>query len=238
MKYIDMHSHILPAMDDGSKSMDMTLAMLRIAEREGIGTIYTTPHCMPGKGHPTLERVERRIQLVREAAQEQGIEIELRKGTEYYYIEEMLEWLEEGNVITLGGSQCILVEFEPIAEKTYIRNAVREILGFNYRPVVAHVERYPSLMEKDFSTINEMKEMGALIQVNCDSVINASNWNTKRMIRKMLQMEIVDFVSTDSHRDHGRAPYMEKCAGVLAKKYGEAYAGALTGGNAEKYLNE
>ena len=235
--YIDMHSHILPAMDDGSKSMDMTLAMLRIAESEGIGMIYATPHCMPGKGHPTLERVERKIQQVREAAQEQGIDIELKKGTEYYYIEEMLEWLEEGNVITLGDSQCILVEFEPIAEKIYIRNAVREILGYNYRPVIAHVERYPSLMEKNLSTLNEMKEMGALIQVNCDSVINANSWNTKRMIRKMLQTGIVDFVSTDSHRDRGRAPYMGKCAGVLAKKYGESYARDLTGGNAEKYLD-
>ena len=237
MKYIDMHSHILPAMDDGSKSMEMTLAMLRIAEKEGIGTIYATSHCMPGKGHPTLKKVEERIQQVSEAAWDEGIDIELKKGTEYYYIEEMLEWLEEGKVITLGDSQCILVEFEPIAEKTYIRNAVREILGFNYRPVIAHVERYPSLMEKNFSTMSEMKEMGALIQVNCDSVINANNWNTKRMIKKMLQMGIVDFVSTDSHRDHGRAPYMEKCAGVLAKKYGETYARALTGGNAEKYLN-
>ena len=237
MKYIDMHSHILPAMDDGSKSMEMTLAMLRIAEKEGIGTIYATPHCMPGKGHPTLKKVEERIQQVSEAAWDEGIDIELKKGTEYYYIEEMLEWLEEGNVITLGDSQCILVEFEPIAEKTYIRNAVREILGFNYRPVIAHVERYPSLMEKNFSTMSEMKEMGALIQINCDSVINARNWNTKRLIRKMLQMGIVDFVSTDSHRDHGRAPYMEKCASVLTKKYGETYARALTGGNAEKYLN-
>lgn len=54
MEYIDMHSHILPGLDDGSKNMEMTLAMLRVAVEEGIGMIYTTPHCMPGKGHPTL----------------------------------------------------------------------------------------------------------------------------------------------------------------------------------------
>ena len=55
MEYIDMHSHILPGLDDGSKNMEMTLAMLRVAVEEGIGTIYTTPHCMPGKGHPRSE---------------------------------------------------------------------------------------------------------------------------------------------------------------------------------------
>ena len=85
MEYIDMHSHILPGLDDGSKNMEMTLAMLRVAEQEGIGTIYTTPHCMPGKGHPTLAKVEERIRLVQEAAAAEGIQIILKKGTEYYY---------------------------------------------------------------------------------------------------------------------------------------------------------
>lgn len=237
MKYTDMHSHILPGMDDGSKSMEMTLAMLRIACQEGIGTIYTTPHCMPGKGHPTQEKVERRIRQVQEAAESEGISIELRKGTEYYYMEEMLEWLEEGSIITLGGSQCVLVEFEPIAEATYIRNAVREILGFNYQPVIAHVERYASLMKNNFSTLKEMKEMGALIQINCDSVTHAGSLHTKQSVKKLLKQGMVDFVSTDSHRDHGRAPYMEKCAEILKRKYGENYAKALTGGNAGEYLN-
>ena len=75
MEYIDMHSHILPGLDDGSKNMEMTLAMLRVAVEEGIGTIYTTPHCMPGKGHPTLVKVEERIRLVQEAAEAEGIHL-------------------------------------------------------------------------------------------------------------------------------------------------------------------
>lgn len=80
MEYIDMHSHILPGMDDGSKNMEMTLAMLRVAEEEGISTIYTTPHCMPGKGRPTLAKVEEKIRLVQEMAVNEGIHITLKKG--------------------------------------------------------------------------------------------------------------------------------------------------------------
>ena len=117
MEYIDMHSHILPGLDDGSKNMEMTLAMLRVAVEEGIGTIYTTPHCMPGKGHPTLAKVEERIRLVQEAAEAEGIQITLKKGTEYYYIEEMSEWMEEGKIITLGDSHCVLVEFEQCSQR-------------------------------------------------------------------------------------------------------------------------
>ena len=76
MEYIDMHSHILPGLDDGSKNMEMTLAMLRVAVEEGIGTIYTTPHCMPGKGHPTLAKVEERIRLVQRSYQDTSGRIE------------------------------------------------------------------------------------------------------------------------------------------------------------------
>ena len=83
MEYIDMHSHILPGLDDGSKNMEMTLAMLRVAVEEGIGTIYTTPHCMPGKGHPTLAKVEERIRLVKNHSQAQVHQISLKPCTEY-----------------------------------------------------------------------------------------------------------------------------------------------------------
>ena len=216
MEYIDMHSHILPGLDDGSKNMEMTLAMLRVAVEEGIGTIYTTPHCMPGKGHPTLAT--------------------LKKGTEYYYIEEMSEWMEEGKIITLGDSHCVLVEFEPYAEEKYIRNAVREIMGFGYQPVIAHVERYRNLMERKFAAIQWMREIGALIQVNCASVTGDNGFTTKQNVKSLLKNGLVDFVSTDAHRPEGRAPYIEKCAELLRRKYGDIYAAELTGGNARRFL--
>lgn len=238
MEYIDIHSHILPGMDDGSKSMDMTLAMLQVAEAEGIGTIYTTPHCMPGKGHPSLQKIETRIRQVQDMCAKEGINITLRKGTEYYYIEEMLEWMEEGKIITLGDSNCVLVEFEPYAEEKYIRNAVREILGYGYQPVIAHVERYQNLMERKFTAIQWMREVGALIQVNCASITGDNGFHTKQNVKSLLKNGLVDFVSTDAHRPEGRAPYIEKCADILRKKYGDIYAAELTGGNARRLLEQ
>ena len=199
MEYIDMHSHILPGMDDGSKNMEMTLAMLRVAEEEGISTIYTTPHCMPGKGRPTLAKVEEKIRLVQEMAANEGIHITLKKGTEYYYIEEMSEWMEDGKIITLGDSNCVLVEFEPYAEENYIRNAAREILGFGYQPVIAHVERYRNLMDRKFTAIQWMREIGALIQVNCASVTGDNGFTTKQNVKSLLNYGLVDFLYTDAH---------------------------------------
>ena len=238
MKYIDIHSHVLPGMDDGSKNMEMTLAMLAVAKNEGIGTIYATPHCMPGKGHPSQEKVLEKIRTIQKACEEAGIDIVLKKGTEYYYIEEMLEWMEEGNIITLGDSNCVLVEFEPYAEEKYIRNAVREILGYGYQPVIAHVERYQNLMERKFTAIQWMREVGALIQINCASVTGDNGFHTKQNVKSLLKNGLVDFVSTDAHRPEGRAPYIEKCAEILRRKYGDIYAGELTGGNAIRFLEQ
>lgn len=146
--------------------------------------------------------------------------------------------MEEGKIITLGASNCVLVEFEPYAEEKYIRNAVREILGFGYQPVIAHVERYQNLMERKFAAIQWMREIGALIQVNCASVTGDNGFTTKQNVKSLLKNGLVDFVSTDAHRPEGRAPYIEKCADILWKRYGDIYAAELTGGNARRFLEQ
>ena len=109
-------------------------------------------------------------------------------------------------------------------------------MGFGYQPVIAHVERYRNLMERKFAAIQWMREIGALIQVNCASVTGDNGFTTKQNVKSLLKNGLVDFVSTDAHRPEGRAPYIEKCADTLRKKYGDIYAAELTGGNARRFL--
>lgn len=235
MGYIDMHSHILPGMDDGSRSMGQTLRMMEIAVSEGITTMIATPHNMPGKGCPPGSVVRRKVDELRQTVEQEGIPMEIAVGTEYYYREEVLDILENGDAVTLGNSDCVLVEFEPMAERTYIRNALRNILGLGYTPVIAHVERYAKLME-DISVLYDMKKNGILVQVNAMSVTGDNGRQTRKDVRELLKKGLVDFVSTDAHSDGRRAPYMEKCADVLYKKYGTEYAERLLFGNAEGFL--
>ncbi|MBQ4536485.1 MAG: hypothetical protein II994_02565 [Lachnospiraceae bacterium] len=237
MKFIDIHSHILPGMDDGSRSMRQSLDMLRIAEEEGITTMFATPHNMPGKGCPKPEVVYENVEALKRAAKDAGISIEIMPGTEYFYREEVLEILEEEAVITLGASDCVLVEFDPIAEKVYIRNALREVMAAGYHPVIAHVERYAKLMA-DKAFVKELKQMGVLVQINAASVTGDNGRHAKWDVKRLLKAQLVDFVGTDAHSDGRRAPRMEKCANILYKKYGAEYADALLFGNAEYYILE
>ncbi len=235
MGYIDMHSHILPGMDDGSRSMEQTLRMLGIAVEEGITTMVATPHNMPGKGCPPGNVVRRNVEELRRVIEKEGIPMEIVVGTEYYYREEVLDVLDSEDVVTLGDSDCVLVEFEPMAERNYIRNALRNILGLGYTPVVAHVERYAKLME-DTSVLNDMKKNGILIQVNAMSVTGDNGRQSKKDVRGLLKKGLVDFVGTDAHSDGRRAPYLGKCADILYRRYGTTYADALLFENAERFL--
>ncbi len=235
MGYIDVHSHILPGMDDGSRSMEQTLRMMKIAVSEGITTMIATPHNMPGKGCPPGNVVQRKVDELRRRGEKEGIFLEIAAGTEYYYREEVLDILEDGDVLTLGDSDCVLVEFEPMAERNYIRNALRNILGLGYRPVIAHVERYAKLME-DISVLGDMRKNGVLVQVNAMSVTGDNGRQAKKDVRGLLKRGMVDFVATDAHSDGRRAPLIEKCAEVLYKKCGTEYADRLLFGNADAFL--
>lgn len=235
MGYIDMHSHILPGLDDGSRSTQQSLEMLRIAYEEGIDMIIATPHNMPGKGQPLLEKVQERAAKLQQIAEQEGIPIQILIGTEYYFREEVLETLEDEAAITMNSSEFVLVEFEPIVERIYFRNALRDILGTGYRPIVAHVERYANIM-KEKSMLRDLKKMGALIQVNAASVIGDNGRVAKKDVKCLLKEQLVDFVATDAHSDGRRAPFMHKCAAYLYKKYNAEYVDELLFGNAEKYL--
>ena len=237
MGYIDIHSHILPGMDDGSMSIHQTMNMLEIAAEEGISTMIATPHNMPGKGCPSRETVYRRVEELRQAIDEEGIPIEIMVGTEYYYREEVLELLEEGRAVTMAESDFILVEFDPMVERRYFRNALGDILSAGYRPIVAHIERYAKVME-DIPALEELRRMGILIQVNAASVTGDNGRAAKRDVKSILKRRLADFVATDAHSDGRRAPYMEKCASLLYKKYEEDYVDALLFGNASHYFQE
>ena len=235
MGYIDIHSHILPGMDDGSRSMGQTMRMLETAVNEGIAIMIATPHNMPGKGCPPGSVVRRKAAELRRTVEQEGIPIEIIPGTEYYYREEVPDLLDSGDAVTLGDSHCVLVEFEPLAERNYIRNALRNILGLGYTPVIAHAERYVKLME-DIAILYDMRKNGILVQVNAMSVTGDNGRQAKKDVRNLLKKGLVDFVATDAHSDGRRAPYMQKCADILYKKYSAEYANRLLFKNAEEIL--
>lgn len=224
--FIDIHCHILPHVDDGSKNMQMSIEMLEIAYREGIREIVATPHYHPGRPKIKHARIMEQYEKFKKEVIRRHPDMTLHLGREVYYTSDILKEIEQGSPLSMVGSHYILVEYSPSTEYSYIRASIYNLLQAGLLPIIAHVERYKHLAETN-DYVHELKKMGAFIQINSASVMGKTGIREKIYVRKLLKMKYVDFISTDAHSVGTRAPYMRKCSMYVAKKYGQDYADKL-----------
>lgn len=233
---IDIHTHILPGLDDGSKSLEESLRMARIAYDQGIRAMIATPHLMPEGRRAGREEILEALRQLQEALLDEGLDIDLYPGNEIYFHEEAIGLLEQGEALTLAGSDCVLVEFSPMEDARYIRNALREVMTLGLTPVVAHVERYANLMKQAPEQIGALKGMGALVQVNAATVEGKYGKGSQKQMLGLLKRGLVDFLGTDAHSASRRAPRMEGCLQAIGRRCPQEYIERLARGNAERYL--
>lgn len=236
-RVIDIHAHVLPEVDDGSGSMEETLQMLQIAQEEGITDIIATPHYQSGRFYTPADMVMEILLEVQDRAEEAGIGIRLYPGTEIYFRSGLEERLEGGQLATMNGGNRILVEFGPMEEFSYIRNAMEELCGIGYVPILAHVERFRCMLEKA-SRVGELRGMGCEIQANAGSISGKYGFRIRKYLQGLLEERMIDYVGTDAHDTAGRAPYIKKCIDFLYKKFDADYVEAVLYRNAERNLLE
>ncbi len=233
---IDVHCHIIPGVDDGAKSYEQAYAMLDIAYQQGIRDMIATPHHMPEGKNASPQVIRARLDKLQAYVDEMGYDMKLYPGNEIYFHGEAADMLEQGLICTLADTDYVLVEFSPMDDARYIRNSLAELQNMGYNPIIAHVERYMSLVNPPFDKIQELRDMGILIQVNAGSVTGFFGKHSKNTAEKLLKKELVDFIGTDAHSDGGRAPKVKECAELLCKKCSPEYVEDLLYRNAEKYL--
>lgn len=224
--FIDMHCHILPNVDDGSKNMQMSIEMLDIAYQEGIREIVATPHYHPGRPIIEYARLVEQYEKLKKEVIRTHPDMTLHLGREVYYTSDIPEAIEQGKPLSMAGSRYILVEYSPDTEYSYIRASIYNILQAGLNPIIAHVERYKHLVETN-DHVCELRKMGALIQVNAASVMGKTGIRQRKNVRKLLKEQYVDFISTDAHSAGTRAPRMRECDAYVTKKYGQDYADKL-----------
>lgn len=223
---IDIHSHILPGVDDGSDSFEKSMRMLKCAADDGISGIILTPHNKPGHRHMHFSKMASNVEKLQKLMAEGNIKIELYIGSELYYRSGLLEEIENDISATLAGSSYVLLEFTPLEDYDYIRNGCYSLLMGGYYPVLAHAERYQNVCSKKYG-IDELIEMGCYIQVNAGSVMGKAGPRVKRFVRNMLKRRQVHFIATDAHDLKKRAPCLSDCANFIRKKYGDDYSEKL-----------
>ncbi len=234
-RIVDVHCHILPALDDGSRSLEESIEMLRIAEKSGITDIIATPHFKAGRLNPGPETIRQRIRTVHREALERGISVNLYPGNEVLFFSELEEVLAAGRICTLNDSPYMLVEFSPGDSYRFIRNALDQVMGMDLFPIVAHAERYGCLLE-DWKNVEALRDMGAEIQINASSITGQAGVKIKRLTGILLGRRLVDYIGTDAHGSRARIPDLGKCLKRLEHKCDEAYIEKILCGNAMKLL--
>ena len=223
--FIDIHTHILPGVDDGAVHMGETLVMLRIAYDSGTRGIVATPHMFLDR-FPNTDVLEIRDRFERFKEQLESYqaklpylkEMNVYLGAENYACEEFLEALDQGCVLTLNGSRYLLVEVPFTLPFNQIEAFLDRILATGYLPVIAHVERYAAVQE-DPLRMEPFRSRGCVIQVNARSLAGASGSPAKRCAEKLLQEGLLDVIATDGHRSLWRPPDLQAAYLSLEKEH-------------------
>lgn len=218
---IDIHSHILPGLDDGAKNMQETIEMIRMAVEEGIDAIIATPHYEVGSVAEKNARYQEIFEEVRRYITEHQIPLQLYQGNEIFYSGSIPEILRQGGVRTMNQSRYVLLEFPFGVEYSSMQRALSILLYAGYWPILAHAERYSTL--RKMNRLEELVRMGVHIQLNASAIIGCDGWRTKRYCHKLLKNQLVHAIGTDAHGSRRRRPKIRECIAYLDKKYGVKY---------------
>ena len=226
---IDVHSHVLPLVDDGSNSLDQSLKMLTQMVKEGVKKVILTPHYR-GEYANAPQDLSKQFNDFCQKVKQLNLEVELFLGQEIFVTEDLKTLLQSNLLLSMNGSKYLLLEYSYFDEYD-IAESIYEVKRLGYIPIVAHPERYIYLTVED---VLEIKQLGGLIQINADSLFIGDKTKIKSRARALLKAGAVDFVAGDFHQ--GRKYYMQKAKKYVKRKLGKSAEYDLFEGNAKKII--
>ena len=202
----DMHSHFIPGIDDGAKTIEDSLLLLRAMKDMGYKTIITTPHVMIDYYPNTTATIQAGLQRVQDALKENNIELSIKAAAEYYIDEHFISLLDNKEPLLTIYQNEVLVEFSMLYEPPMLADVIFKMLGAGYRPIIAHPERY-MFFHRDMGRFRELKDRGCMLQLNMLSIAGYYGQNIKQVADQLMQKGMYDYCGSDMHH--------EKHAGVL-----------------------
>lgn len=215
----DFHSHILPGIDDGSKTVADSIKMLQMLAEQGISRVIATPHFYPEKNSPKAFIAKRDFseQLLREEMEKHTGLPELLIGAEVFYYQGISDWdgLQD---LTIGNNRCILIEM-PFKQWTVpMYQELADIYErHNLWPVIAHLDRYINPLSSD-AVPERLYDMPVYVQANASSFLRFS---TRRMMMRLLQKRQINLLGSDCHDLSGRKPNMSRAIKKIRRHLGE-----------------
>lgn len=215
----DVHSHLLPGIDDGVESYDESLDIIEGFIALGFDRLITTPHIMQDYYRNEPDHIRELTAILQSKIYDRGWEISIEGAAEYYLDEGLMSKLEGGDELLTFGDGYLLFETSFINKPIYLEQFIFSALSQGYKPVMAHPERY-AYIHNEPTLLATLLDRGMLSQINTNSLAGYYSKEVKKMARKIIDTGLVNFVGSDCHsakhlevfRTAIRDPYFEKAA--------------------------
>jgi protein-tyrosine phosphatase len=199
---IDIHSHLLPGIDDGVKTFDEAWQIIQRFESQGYKKLITTPHIMNDFYRNTAIGIQTKKDELVDFLNEKKSSVQIEAAAEYYLDESLLRSVDNNeNLMTFGQQRYLLFETNFLTEPYQLKDFIFKITTQRYRPVLAHPERYEYL-NNQFDKLEDLRNRGVLFQLNILSLIGFYSLPIQKMAERLIDKGWVDFIGSDCHNDH------------------------------------
>ena len=231
---IDFHSHILPNLDDGSRSIEETFNLIKEAKKAGFEKIIFTPHYI--EKYYETDVKERTVWQEAISKNLKDSEIKTYLASEIYMSDNIIKLLEEGKASTINNSSYVLFELPMNEEPMNLYDAIYAMQQYKLVPILAHPERY-SFVQKEPELIYELIQKGVLMQSNYGSINGLYGKKAKYIVQRMLENNLVHFLGTDVHREKTLYEKVPEILEQIRNIIGEEKLKEITKTNAQLVLN-
>ena len=229
---IDIHSHILPGLDDGAKDMETAVEMARIAVEDGIEKMIATPHIFRGGAAPNgLDKVNNTRESLQRALRENDINLEVFQGAEVHVSHNLIEKIKsQRDILVLNHSAYMFVEFPAEHVFSGAKELFFELMTESIVPIIAHPERN-SVFRRNPKLLFELIQMGGLAQANSGSFTGLYGSRAQESVFTFLDADLIHFIATDCHSIRSSAPRLSETARLVEERAGRDKAKALVNDN-------
>jgi len=220
---IDIHSHVIPAVDDGSQDIETSLEMLKIAHDDGVKTLIATPHFYRNRFECNFLDVCKKVEALNELAREKDINIKILPGQEIFLDKYSSDLYKEETIGTINKSKYMLVETSLIGSRPKdLMDNIYELKLLGIVPIIAHPERYEFIIE-DNTEINDFIKEGCLIQITSTSITGGFGKEVKKTAENLISNGICNFIGSDAHTTNRRCPKIREALEEIKSMDKEVY---------------
>ncbi len=222
--FADIHSHILPALDDGVSDIEEAVKVLRAAELSGTKHIVATPHYISGTLENDYNIIRQNTEDLRKISADAGLDIDIYVGAEVFISPDIPEMVEKGAIITLNYSSFILIELPMDNIPLYTDDVFFSMQIKGLTPIIAHPERNAEI-RRNPGLLCSFNERGILAQANAGSITGLYGRDVRKAALKFIGMGLIQFVGSDVHSAEGRSTAdLRKAEAIVRKKFGKEIA--------------